>query len=174
MQSLTFITYIVSEKIATFKFLPYMDHQLQTISSPNTDHNIDSHFSCQSKTIRKKKKMYWKYSFKFRISDFLVSLKLCQGQQKLVHPMKIMIMQSLSGLANILVTCQSSSNLYQWKTFPSWSCQCINTQNLNLIGKEFTKKMLPVVYFKHLCDTEIRSRPLSLKWKCRHQEKVLS
>ena len=47
MQSLTFTVFIVSENIATLKFLPYTDNRLA--SQPNTDHYIDSHFSCKSK-----------------------------------------------------------------------------------------------------------------------------
>ena len=44
-QNLTFIIFIVSEKIAMF--LPQTENRLA--SQPNTDHNIVSHFSCESK-----------------------------------------------------------------------------------------------------------------------------
>ena len=54
MQSSTFVMLIVSEKIATRKFLPH-----QTIGWPNTDHHIDSHFSCES-VIRKHSELGWK------------------------------------------------------------------------------------------------------------------
>ena len=48
MQSLTFIIFMVSVKIATLKFLPPTDNRLATGQS-NTDHYIDSNFSCESK-----------------------------------------------------------------------------------------------------------------------------
>ena len=46
MQSLMLIIFIVSEKIISF--LPHADTQPD--GRPNTDHYIDSHFSCRSKT----------------------------------------------------------------------------------------------------------------------------
>ena len=47
MQSLTFITFMVSQKIATSKF---MYHTEWAAGKPNTDHYKDSHFSCESKS----------------------------------------------------------------------------------------------------------------------------
>ena len=46
MQSLTFIVFIVSEKIATLKFLPHID--TSWVGWPNTDYYIDWHFSSES------------------------------------------------------------------------------------------------------------------------------
>ena len=43
-ESLTFITLLVSEKIAVLKFLPHMDTQLA--GRPNTDHNVLTFFMC--------------------------------------------------------------------------------------------------------------------------------
>ena len=46
MLSVTFITFIVSEKFATLEFC----HTAQTPRRPNTYHYTDSHFPCESKT----------------------------------------------------------------------------------------------------------------------------
>ena len=46
MQSLTFIVFIVSEKITTLKFLPHTDTGRASLTLIIT---IDSHFSCKSK-----------------------------------------------------------------------------------------------------------------------------
>ena len=48
VQSLTFVTLMVSEKITILKFL--CDADRATGRRPNTDHYIDSHCSCESKT----------------------------------------------------------------------------------------------------------------------------
>ena len=54
MPRLTFVIFKVSEKIATLKFLPHTD--TRPAGRPNTDHYIDSHFSCESKSINIKAK----------------------------------------------------------------------------------------------------------------------
>ena len=59
MQTLTFITFIVSEKMAT-KFLPHCK-TTWLASQPNTKHNIDLHFSCKSKRNGQKLKTFYKY-----------------------------------------------------------------------------------------------------------------
>ena len=46
MQSLTFITFIVSDKIAMLKLLPHMDSR--PAGQPSADLYIDSHFSYES------------------------------------------------------------------------------------------------------------------------------
>ena len=48
--------FTVSEKIATWKFLPHTDNWLA--SRPNTYHYTDSHFSCKSKKANKNGKSY--------------------------------------------------------------------------------------------------------------------
>ena len=52
MQSLTFIIFTVFEKFATLKILPHTDTRLAGRSS--TDHDIDSHFSNESKSLHQK------------------------------------------------------------------------------------------------------------------------
>ena len=41
------IYHLYSKKIAMLKFLPHVDNR--KASQPNTDHYIESHFSCESK-----------------------------------------------------------------------------------------------------------------------------
>ena len=50
MQSITFVTFTVSEKIATLKFLPH--NYGQSAGQPNTENYMDSHFSCEAKKYR--------------------------------------------------------------------------------------------------------------------------
>ena len=54
MQSLMFIIFMVSKKIAMFKFLAHLDNKLDVwpVEWPNINHYINSHFSCELKTER--------------------------------------------------------------------------------------------------------------------------
>ena len=74
MQNLTIIIFILSEKVVKFIILPYTDDR--PAGRPNTDHCIDSHFSCESKTS-----FFFVFSFIIVAIYLFIHLFICVAEK---------------------------------------------------------------------------------------------